>query len=454
MVITRYLFKPTAAEGLTRFNDNKRLHIFVVDVATRTARQLTNGPYYEHSINWSPKGDQILFVSNREANADKVFNYDIFTVTARDGIVKRLTSTRSAEYEPVWSPDGTRIAFSGTTRELTSSETTKEDTHVWVMRADGSAKIEVGQSIDNRQGPPQWSPRRAAALLHPAGTRPRAARVAAGARQHHSSRGRRRGADLRSHSPAAGGRADPGRQSTRQCERVLGGQGQAGLCLHLTGLARGAVRHRRGDAGRHGGRAGHAVDRAQQGAARQPPDCPGRGHQLHERGLHGGGVPHPSRHRRHHEAGHGAADRDDPRRAARPAGPGLQPQGAGLCRPRLGVADGQLPRFDRLRAEVRGRHLPRPERRRGARRARRRGRGAGEVSLARRQPPGHRRRQLWRAADQLDRHADASLQGGRAERGHLEPGHAELPRLLPRLPGGGVRRASRTSAPAATRRSA
>ena len=158
MVITRYLFKPTATEGLTRFNDNKRLHIFVVDVASRAARQLTNGPHYEHSINWSPKGDQILFVSNREANADKVFNYDIFTVTSRDGIVKRLTSTKSAEYEPVWSPDGTRIAFSGTTRELTSSETTKEDTHVWVMRSDGSARIEVGQSIDNRQGPPQWSP--------------------------------------------------------------------------------------------------------------------------------------------------------------------------------------------------------------------------------------------------------------------------------------------------------
>jgi dipeptidyl aminopeptidase/acylaminoacyl peptidase len=158
MVITRYLFKPTAAEGLTRFNDNKRLHIFVADVATRATRQLTDGPHYEHSIQWSPTGDQILFVSNREANADKVFNYDIFTVSARDGVVKRLTSTRSAEYEPVWSPDGNRIAFSGTTRDLTSSETTKEDTHVWVMRADGSARIEVGQSVDNRQGAPQWSP--------------------------------------------------------------------------------------------------------------------------------------------------------------------------------------------------------------------------------------------------------------------------------------------------------
>jgi Tol biopolymer transport system component len=136
MVITRYLYKPTAAEGLTRFNDNKRVHIFVVDVASRAVRQLTDGPYYEHSIDWSPKGDQIAFVSNREANADKVFNYDIFTLNARTGATRRVTTTKSAEYTPVFSPDGTRIAYAGTTRDLTSSETTMEDTHVWVMRAE------------------------------------------------------------------------------------------------------------------------------------------------------------------------------------------------------------------------------------------------------------------------------------------------------------------------------
>jgi len=157
MVITRYLFKPTATEGLTRFNDNKRVHIFVADVATRQARQLTAGSYYEHSIDWSPKGDQILFVSNRETHPDKTFNYDLFTVAVQDGAVTRLTATKSAEYYPVWSPDGTRIAFAGTTRDLTSSETTMEDTHVWVVRADGSDRVEVGKGIDNRQGAPQWS---------------------------------------------------------------------------------------------------------------------------------------------------------------------------------------------------------------------------------------------------------------------------------------------------------
>ena len=44
-----------------------------------------------------------------------------------------------------------------TTRPLTSSETTMEDTHVWVMKADGTARREIGAVIDNRQGPPQWS---------------------------------------------------------------------------------------------------------------------------------------------------------------------------------------------------------------------------------------------------------------------------------------------------------
>src|ERR1700722_15601605 len=44
-VITRYLYKPDATEGLTRFNDNQRLHLFVVDIASKQTRQLTHGNY-------------------------------------------------------------------------------------------------------------------------------------------------------------------------------------------------------------------------------------------------------------------------------------------------------------------------------------------------------------------------------------------------------------------------
>jgi dipeptidyl aminopeptidase/acylaminoacyl peptidase len=157
MVITRYLYKPTAGEGATRFNDNRRTHLFVADIRTRNVTQLTDGPTYEHSIAWAPSGDTIAFVSNREADADRVFNYDVLTVSAGSRAIRRLSSTTSAEYAPVWSPDGTKIAFLGTRRDLTSSETTMEDTHVWTMNADGSGRTEIGAVIDNRQGQPQWS---------------------------------------------------------------------------------------------------------------------------------------------------------------------------------------------------------------------------------------------------------------------------------------------------------
>jgi dipeptidyl aminopeptidase/acylaminoacyl peptidase len=157
IVITRYLYKPDAGEGLTHFNDNRRLHIFVVDVATKQVRQLTRGNYYEHSIDWSPRGDEIVFISDRSPETDQFFNYDVFALKVSDGSVRRLTATENAEYDPKWSPDGKMIAFRATKRGLTDRETTMEDTHVWVMNADGSGRRELA-TIDNRQGAPQWAP--------------------------------------------------------------------------------------------------------------------------------------------------------------------------------------------------------------------------------------------------------------------------------------------------------
>jgi dipeptidyl aminopeptidase/acylaminoacyl peptidase len=157
MVITRYLYKPDAGEGLTRFNDNQRLHIFVVDISSKRARQITHGNYDEHSIDWSPDGRQLVFASNREPNQDEFFNYDLFTLQLADNSIRRLTATEYCEYDPLWSPDGKSIVYRGTRRGLTDRETTMEDTHVWVMSADGTNRREIGNAIDNRQGVPQWS---------------------------------------------------------------------------------------------------------------------------------------------------------------------------------------------------------------------------------------------------------------------------------------------------------
>jgi dipeptidyl aminopeptidase/acylaminoacyl peptidase len=158
IVITRYLYKPTAGEGLSHFNDNRRLHISIVDLATRQVRQLTQGTNDEHSIDWSPDGKEILFASNHEPNADEFFNYDLFALKVADGSVRRLTATEGLESAPRWSPDGKRIIYSADRRGLTDRETNMEDSHAWLMDADGSNQHEVGGAIDNRQGFPLWSP--------------------------------------------------------------------------------------------------------------------------------------------------------------------------------------------------------------------------------------------------------------------------------------------------------
>ena len=157
VVITRYLYKPDAGEGNTRLNDNGRLHIFVLNLATGKTRQLTDGTHYEHSIDWSPDGQDLAFVSNREPNEDQFFNYDLFTLHLADSSIHRLTATESAEYRPRWSPDSKTLVYEATKRGLTDLETTMEDTHVWLIDRDGKNRRELVK-IDNRQGEPMWTP--------------------------------------------------------------------------------------------------------------------------------------------------------------------------------------------------------------------------------------------------------------------------------------------------------
>jgi dipeptidyl aminopeptidase/acylaminoacyl peptidase len=158
MVITRYLYKPDAGEGNTRFNDNRRREVFLVDAAGGTPRALTSGPREYHSINWSPDGREILAVSNLDHDPDYFYNQDLVAISVGTGAIRRLTTTESAEYQPKFSPDGKQIVFLGTKRGLTDLETTMEDTHVWVMNADGTGRREVGSVIDNRQGNHSFAP--------------------------------------------------------------------------------------------------------------------------------------------------------------------------------------------------------------------------------------------------------------------------------------------------------
>jgi dipeptidyl aminopeptidase/acylaminoacyl peptidase len=156
-VASHSLYRPTTGAGVSRFNDNRRLELFVVDLDTKQIRQLTDGTRDVHSITWSPDGKEIVFVANYEPDPDEFFHYDLLAISLEDGRIRRLTATESANYAPVWAPNGKWIAYLATTRGLTDRESTAEDAHVWLMDADGGHRHDVGQAIDGRQARPQWA---------------------------------------------------------------------------------------------------------------------------------------------------------------------------------------------------------------------------------------------------------------------------------------------------------
>jgi dipeptidyl aminopeptidase/acylaminoacyl peptidase len=146
----------------TSFSDRARTHVWVVDVDSSPTddaaiRQLTSGQFYDHALTWNPRGDEVAFLSNHEADADANNNSDIFAVDMQ-GRVRQLTETRGCEYEPAWSPDGKWIAYTATKRDVTTIDSVAEDTHVWVIDAGGNRSREISAALDRRARSPHWMP--------------------------------------------------------------------------------------------------------------------------------------------------------------------------------------------------------------------------------------------------------------------------------------------------------
>ncbi|MBA2525685.1 MAG: S9 family peptidase [Pyrinomonadaceae bacterium] len=141
----------------TSFSDNRRTHVWIVEVDKPEPRQLTSGLFYDHAITFSARGDEIGFLSNHEPDPDANNNSDIFAVDF-GGQVRQLTQTKGCEYEPSWSPDGKWVAYTATKREVTTIDSVAEDTHVWVVPAAGGGGRELTAQQDRRARSPRWSP--------------------------------------------------------------------------------------------------------------------------------------------------------------------------------------------------------------------------------------------------------------------------------------------------------
>jgi dipeptidyl aminopeptidase/acylaminoacyl peptidase len=140
----------------TALSDRLRTHVWVTDVDAPQPRQLTSGLFYDHALSFSPKGDEIAFLSNHEPDPDAKNNSDIFAVNLQ-AQVRQITDTAGCEYEPTWSPDGKLIAYTATQRDITTIDSVAEDTHVWVVDAAGSNRRELPGEQDRRARSPRWS---------------------------------------------------------------------------------------------------------------------------------------------------------------------------------------------------------------------------------------------------------------------------------------------------------
>lgn len=80
--------------------------IYTVGVKGGEARRLTTLGSYESNPVWSPDGSMIAFASDRHGN------FDVFVMDANGGSAKRLTNNSASEIPETFTPDGRSVLFS------------------------------------------------------------------------------------------------------------------------------------------------------------------------------------------------------------------------------------------------------------------------------------------------------------------------------------------------------
>jgi TolB protein len=94
---------------------------------------------------WSPDGTKILFSGRREDSDRSV----IWVMPAGGGEPTPLTTGQADDASPAWSPDGGRIAFA-------SSRTSTWD--LWIMSSEGANLTRLTFDSSGHEYYPSWSP--------------------------------------------------------------------------------------------------------------------------------------------------------------------------------------------------------------------------------------------------------------------------------------------------------
>jgi dipeptidyl aminopeptidase/acylaminoacyl peptidase len=154
--------KPIVIDRLQFLRDGEgflrdlREHLYVFDLASRKATQITSGSYDDSDPVWSPDGRSIAFTSNRSADPDANDNSDIFLVEAKAGQKPRsVTPQPTTDASPAFSPDGRWIAYiaGGDPKDIWYASN-----HVAIVPVAGGEPRALTAQLDRNVERPRFSP--------------------------------------------------------------------------------------------------------------------------------------------------------------------------------------------------------------------------------------------------------------------------------------------------------
>src|ERR1700704_1017514 len=108
--------------------------------------KLTWGPFDDREPIWSHDGTRIAFSSDRGSPLGS--DYNIWTLDTRTGDLRQLTKAPSDDYMPSWSPDDKEIAFASAREDGQS---------VWAVNVADGTERKVS-SAGGRVDAPSWGP--------------------------------------------------------------------------------------------------------------------------------------------------------------------------------------------------------------------------------------------------------------------------------------------------------
>ncbi len=122
------------------FYDDRRDHIWVVDVATGAANQITFGDQRNDSTpQWSSDGTRIAYLTER-TDMSLLRNSELNVIPANGGTPVRLSAPETALSALRWSPDGRSLAYIGSIDEVAIPK-------IWISPVDGGKYRLVSNTV-------------------------------------------------------------------------------------------------------------------------------------------------------------------------------------------------------------------------------------------------------------------------------------------------------------------